>query len=521
VKAREASELMGVRHEFGAAGEAVAARELIGFAIDSRAVRPDELFFALSPEDYRRHSFTATTFNDAHEFIPQAFERGASFAVARRERVETDTALHAYRDRLLLVEDVIAALQDVARGVIEKWKRPVVAITGSAGKTTAKDLTARLLTASGRSVISTQKNYNNELGVPLSILQMESDGRRPEDFDVAVLEMGMSLPGEIKRLTRIAPPDIAVELLVAPVHMEFFDSIEDIAAGKRALVEALKPEGVAVLNADDARVLMMRQAHAGRVVTFGMSHGCDVSASDVDASQLGSVKFRLHTPHGAAHARLPLAGRHNLTNALAAAAVATLFEMLPEAIAEALSNATPSQMRGEVVRFNLDANSEAPRIFTVIDDSYNSNPRSLLAMTQMLSEMETTSQGRDDDDDKRGRRIVVAGEMLELGRDAARMHYEAGEQIARLGNVDMLWGVRGEAQHLLGGAQAEGMTDDAVQFFSSVEQVAAQIVTQVRAGDVVLIKGSRGVKLDGAVRILRERFAVVGERENRTVERVV
>lgn len=270
---------------------------------------------------------------------------------------------------------------------------------------------------------------------------------------------------------------------------------------------------------------MMREAHAGQVVTFGMSHGCDVGASDVDASLLGSIKFRLHTSRGAAHAHLPLAGRHNLMNALAAVAVATLFEMSPEAIAEALSNAAPSQMRGEVVRFNLDnnsnADSETPRVFTVIDDSYNSNPRSLLAMTQMLSEMETTSQGRDDDDDKRGRRIVVAGEMLELGRDAARMHYEAGEQIARLGNVDMLWGVRGEAQHLLGGAQAEGMTDDAVQFFSSVEQVAAQIVTQVRAGDVVLIKGSRGVKLDGAVRILRERFAVVGERENRTVERVV
>lgn len=514
MRAREASEMMGVRHDFGAAGEAVIG-ELTGFAIDSRSVRDGELFFALSPEDYRRHSFTATNFSDAHEYIPQAFERGASFAVARRERVESDVTLHPFRERLFLVDDVIAALQDLARGVIERWRRPVVAITGSAGKTTTKDLTAHLLSANGMRVVSTQKNYNNELGVPLSILQMESDGRRPENFDVAVLEMGMSLPGEIKRLTSIAPPDIAVELLVAPVHMEFFSSIEEIAAGKRALVEALKPEGVAILNADDARVLMMREVHAGTVVTFGMSHGCDVGASEIDASQLGSINFRLHTPRGAALARLPLAGRHNLTNALAAAAVATQFDMTPEAVAEALSSAAPSQMRGEVMRFMVDANDETSGVFTVIDDSYNSNPRSLLAMTQMLSELETASftdiHNNDDESDNanHARRIVIAGEMLELGHNSSQMHYEAGEQIARLRGVDMLWGVRGEAQHLVEGARTAGMTDDAAQFYSEVEAVTSRLVSGVRANDVVLIKGSRGVRLDAAVRALRERFKVV------------
>lgn len=506
-----------MRHDFGAAGEAAiseaAAHELTGFAIDSRGVRAGELFFALSPEDYRRHSFTATSFSDAHEYIPQAFERGAAFAVARRERVEADATLHLYRERLFLVDDVIAALQDLARGVIERWRRPVVAITGSAGKTTTKDLTAHLLSAGGRRVVSTQKNYNNELGVPLSILQMESDGRRSTDYDVAVLEMGMSLPGEIKRLANIAKPDIAVELIVAPVHLEFFDSIEQIAAGKRALIEALKPEGVAILNADDARVLMMREAHAGRVMTFGMSHGCDVGASEIDASQLGSISFLLHTPRGSALARLPLAGRHNLTNALAAAAIATQFDMTPEAIADALSSAAPSQMRGEVVRFMIDANDEAAGVFTVIDDSYNSNPRSLLAMTQMLSELETASftatHPDDKNDKKHARRIIVAGEMLELGHDAARIHYEAGEQIARFGSVDILWGVRGEAQHLVEGARAAGMSHDAAQFFSDVEAVTSRLVSEVGANDVVLIKGSRGVRLDATVRGLRERFKAV------------
>ncbi len=509
---------MGVRHDFGAAGEAVADNQLTGFAIDSRSVQAGELFFALSPEDYRRHSFTATNFSDAHEYIPQAFEREAAFTVARRERVESDVALHPFRERLFLVDDVIAALQDLARGVIERWRRPVIAITGSAGKTTTKDLTAHLLSANGKRVVSTQKNYNNELGVPLSILQMESDGQHSADFDVAVLEMGMSLPGEIKRLANIAPPDIAVELIVAPVHMEFFDSIEEIAAGKRALVEALKPEGVAILNADDGRVLMMREVHAGRVVTFGMSHGCDVGASEIDASQLGSINFRLHTPRGAALARLPLAGRHNLTNALAAAAIATEFDMTPEAIADALSSAAPSQMRGEVIRFMIDANDETAGVFTVIDDSYNSNPRSLLAMTQMLSELETASFGTtytaihndgEKDNERHARRIVIAGEMLELGRNSSQMHYEVGEQMARLRGVDILWGVRGEAQYLVEGARVAGMMNDGTQFFPEVETVTSRLISEVRANDVVLIKGSRGVKLDGAVRVLRERFKAV------------
>ena len=207
------------------ASERLFDKKIDGFSIDSRATAPGELFFALSPEDYRRHCFTATTFADAHLFLGEAFEHGAVAGVARAARVEGDEELQRFRDRLLLVEDVIEALQSIARGVVERWGRKVVGITGSAGKTTTKDLTAHVLGATGRRVLRSRKNYNNELGVALSVLQMETSGAQASDFDVAVLEMGMSMPGEIARHCLVAPPDVAVLTNVATVHLEFMGSI--------------------------------------------------------------------------------------------------------------------------------------------------------------------------------------------------------------------------------------------------------------------------------------------------------
>lgn len=468
-------------------------KEIGGFSIDSRATAPGELFFALSPEDYKRHCFTATSFADAHRFIPQAFELGAVAAVARRERVEADEELRPFRDRLLAVEDVIEALQRVARGVIDAWGRPVVAVTGSAGKTTTKDLTAHVLGASGRRALRSRKNYNNELGVALSVLQMESDGNRPEDFDVAVLEMGMSVPGEIAKHCLVAPPDVSVLTLVAPVHLEFMGSIENIAAGKAQLVEGLKPGGTAVLNADDERVAAMRAkaAHAGRVITYGAREAADVTASGITTAGVGASRFLLRTPLGESEVTLPMHGRHNVSNALAAASAATSFGLGAEEIAEALATAAPSEKRGEVLRF-----AEG---FTVVDDSYNSNPRSLLSMAEAIA------QGGEEVE----RRIVVAGEMLELGDEGPALHREAGRDIAGFG-VDVLWGVRGLASELVEGAREEGMSEEAARFFETSEEAARTLAGCVRAGDLVLVKGSRGVHTEVIVERLKERYEMEG-----------
>jgi UDP-N-acetylmuramoyl-tripeptide--D-alanyl-D-alanine ligase len=470
------------------AARGVFDKEISGFSIDSRAVRAGELFFALSPEDYRRHCFTATSFADAHRFIPQAFGQGAVAAVARAASVRGDEGLRQFADRLLLVEDVIEALQLVARGTVDAWGRPVVGITGSAGKTTTKDLTAHVLGSAGHRVLRSRKNYNNELGVALSVLQMESGGAAPAEFDVAVLEMGMSMPGEIARHCRVAPPDVAVLTNVAPVHLEFMGSVEAIAAGKAQLVEGMKAGGTAVLNADDERVAAMRAkaAHAGRVITYGLGESAEVRAVGVETVGVGASRFRLRTPGGEAQVTLPMHGRHNVLNALAAAGAALSFGARADEIASALSTAAPSEMRGEVLRFREG--------FTVVDDSYNSNPRSLLSMAEAVA---GGGEGVT-------RRVVIAGEMLELGEEGPALHREVGGDIAGFG-IDVLWGVRGLAAELVEGARRGGMSEAATRFFETSEEAAAAAVEFVRPGDLVLVKGSRGVHTERVVEALKGR----------------
>src|SRR5437588_1291726 len=464
-------------------------KEIFDFSIDSRTTEAGELFFALSQPDYECAGFNGQ-FADAHNFIEQALTRGAVAAVARRDRIAGDGKLEHISDRLLLVDDAIAALQTLARKVYERWARPVVGITGSAGKTTTKELTAHVLAHAGHRVLKSERNYNNGLGLPLSILQMVSRGHRPDEYDIAVLEMGMSSPThEIRRLVQITPPDIGVELMVAPVHLEYLGTMENIAAMKAELIEGLKPGGVAVLNADEPLVMEMKSKTNGPVLTFGIENKADVTASGIDASRFGSIRFRLRTPMGEAAAELPMTGRHNLMNALAASAVATALKVKPELIADALRTAKPPRMRGEVLDFAAG--------FTVVDDSYNSNPRSLLGMVSTLAEAMNNVK----------RRIVMAGEMLELGPEAAEMHREAGREIAKLG-IDVLWGVRGLAKEILTGARDEGLA--ATRFFESSDDAAAAALDEVRAGDLILVKGSRSVETDKIVAALKQRFPVAG-----------
>src|SRR6476646_7035458 len=282
---------------------------------------------------------------------------------------------------------------------------------------------------------------------------MVSRGRQPADYDLAVLEMGMSSPThEIRRLVQITPPDIGVELLVAPVHLEHLGTIETVAAMKAELIEGLKPGGIAVLNADDELVMKMKSKTDGPVLTFGIQNAADVTAKEIDTSRFGSIRFRLRTPLGEAAAELPMTGGHNLMNSLAASAVATALKIKPELIADALSSVRPPKMRGEVLEFAAG--------FTVVDDSYNSNPRSLLSMVHTVAEARANVK----------RRFVIAGEMMELGADAPATHREAGREIAQLG-IDVLWGVRGLGNEIVAGAQEAGL--QTTRFFASSDEAAA------------------------------------------------
>ncbi|HEU4507453.1 MAG TPA: UDP-N-acetylmuramoyl-tripeptide--D-alanyl-D-alanine ligase [Pyrinomonadaceae bacterium] len=483
MKVREAASLMGANATSVSAE--LFDKQISDFSIDSRSVGAGELFFALSQQDYARAGFNGE-FVDAHRFIADAFQRGAIAAVAREDRVSGDPDLEKLKDRLLLVEDAIAALQLLAHRVYTAWGKPVVAITGSAGKTTAKELTAHVLKSAGHRVLKSERNYNNGLGLPLSVLRMVSEGHSPDQYDLAVLEMGMSSPThEIQRLCKITPPDVGVELMVAPVHLEYLGTIENIAAAKAELIEGLKPDGTAILNADDVLVMKMREKHAGKTLTFGIDNPADVSASDIDTSSLGKISFRLRTPLGEARASLAMSGRHNLSNALAASAVGTAFSLTADQIAAALGSAQPPKMRGEVFDFAGG--------FTIIDDSYNSNPRSLLNMVRTMAE---GGKGRK-------RLVVIAGEMLELGPDEASLHRDAGREIAASG-IDVLWGVRGLAQEIVTGASEAGL--DETRFFESSDEAAMALMNEVKEGDLILVKGSRGVATDKIVKAMRDRF---------------
>jgi UDP-N-acetylmuramoyl-tripeptide--D-alanyl-D-alanine ligase len=488
VNVKEAARLMGA--DTKSVSVELFDKQITDYSIDSRSVGAGELFFALSQKDYARAGFNGE-FADGHQFIKGAFQNGAVAAVARIDHVNGDPQIEPLKSRLLLVEDAIAALQLLAHRVYEAWNRQVVAITGSAGKTTAKELTAHILTSTGRRVLKSERNYNNGLGLPLSVLRMVSEGRSPDQFDLAVLEMGMSSPThEIRRLCEITPPDVAVELMVAPVHLEYLGSLGNIAAAKAELIEGMKPDGTAILNADDELVMGMRVKHRGQTLTFGISNEADVRATEIDTSSLGKVRFLLRTPQGKSRATLAMGGRHNLSNALAAAAVGVTFEMSPEEIGEALGTARPPKMRGEVFDFAGG--------FTLIDDSYNSNPRSLLNMVRTMAE-----SGKN-----RKRLIVLAGEMLELGPDEVELHKQAGRDIAGEG-INTLWGIRGLAREMVSGANEEGLTD--TKFFGSSVEAAEEIVKQVRQGDLILVKGSRGVATDKVVAALKEHFPLIGD----------
>jgi UDP-N-acetylmuramoyl-tripeptide--D-alanyl-D-alanine ligase len=455
----------------------LAGTEPAGFAVDSRAVKPGDLFVAIPGQRV-----------DGHQFVREVFEKGACAALVVHHRLPFAGNLGDYVDKLLFVENTLCAFQQMAARVIARWHRPVVGITASAGKTTIKDLTAHCLSAAGN-VLKSLGNLNTGYGLPLTVSRMIAGGAKPGDFDFAVLEMGMSSFGEIARLVDITPPAVGVVGNVGAAHLEFFGSQERVARAKAEMVDGVKPGGAVALNADDPQVIKMRERRDDvAVISFGVESPADVTASRIEsADDLSGARFVLKTPDGEAEAHLPLIGRHNVYNALAAAAVAHYFGLSAEKIAERLATASSSKMRGEVIRC---ANG-----VTVIDDSYNSNPQALLQSVRAMFDAKSFN-----------RRIVVAGEMLELGALGPELHRQCGREIAAMG-IDVLIGVRGLASELVAGAlEIVGSSTKLTSFCETPEQAADLLVAGATANDLILVKGSRGVRTEKVVEKLKAAF---------------
>jgi len=439
---------------------------LAGVSIDSRTIRAGELFVAIHGP---RH--------DGHAFVGAALESGALAAVVAGDRVAQYP--EAQRGKLIAVAEPLAALQDLARAVRRQWGRRMAAVTGSTGKTTTKEILAQLLGARLR-VLKSEGNLNNDYGLPLSLLRLEAE------HEAAVLELGMSRRGELARLATIAEPEVGVVTNVAPVHLEFFASVDEIALAKRELIEGLSGrDSVAVLNADDARVARFAQVAPGRVLTYGIESPADFRAEKIDVRGAEGAAFDCVTPSWRARLELPLPGVHNVRNALAAIAAASVWNLTADEAQRGLIAVRPAEMRGEVVKL-------APGI-TMLNDCYNSNPVALAATVDLLAATPAA------------RRLLVAGEMLELGATAVELHREAGRHAA--GKVDWIFGVRGDAQEIVEGAVAAGHPAARARFFESSEAAAAFLAEFVETGDFVLVKGSRGVKMERIVEALRAKHA--------------
>jgi UDP-N-acetylmuramoyl-tripeptide--D-alanyl-D-alanine ligase len=432
------AEMLGLRIE----SEAM----VTGWSIDSRTIRAGDLFFALRGPNF-----------DGHEYLDEVFAKGAVASIVDREVISNGAVLR--------VGDSLRAMQSLASEARRRWGGEVVAVTGSAGKTTTKDMIADML-AVGIKTGKSEGNQNNHIGLPLSLLRLDESAR------VAVTEIGMNHAGEIRELAKIAKPNVGVVTNVGYAHIEFFESIDEIAAAKRELVESLDENGTAVLNADDARVAAFAVAHRGRTILYGQSASADVRAENVEVS-LENTHFSVKNTHFSTQ----LTGRHHVSNILAGIAVAGLYGIEPQRLTGAVERLRPGKMRGE--QFHHHG-------ILIYNDCYNSNPDAVRAMLDLLR------------DTPARRRIAVLGEMLELGRWAEPLHRDVGTYAAQQG-IDVLVGIRGAACCTLDAATRAGLRAGAAFFFEDPAEAGRMLRTLAEPGDAILFKGSRGVHVERAL----------------------
>ncbi len=427
------------------------------YSIDSRTSLQGSLFFALKAE------------RNGHLFIPDALKKGAAGAVLSQDISPVDKAIV-----LLQVKDTTLALQILAHKVLMDSQCQVVGITGSVGKTTTKEFTSLLL-AEKYTVLKSEGNFNNHLGLPLSLLNLT------RKHEIAVLEMGMSHQGEIQALTQIAPPDVAVITNIKPVHLEYFESIEDIALAKKEILQGAQSDGTAVLNADDCRVLEIAKDWTGKKILFGQTDQCDIHAHKIKKMGFEGMAFRFVYGSDSAEVKLPFLYNSYLENFLAAAGVAYAYSVPLQNILDRLPELEILPQRG--VHYRLEGDIH------LIDDSYNSNPAALETALKSLSASPCK------------RKIAILGDMLELGNQEDEFHHQAGRTAVQ-NNWNLLITVGPLGRQTAEGALLEGLKKENIISFNNSIEAAAEIDEFIQKGDLVLIKGSRGTRMEKIVKIL-------------------
>ncbi len=437
-----------------------------GISTDSRTVVEGELFIALKGARF-----------DGHHYALEALKKKAGGVLIEEDKVG-DIRWNGYRSRAVIaVKDTLVALGEIARSWRRKYKTPVVALTGSNGKTTTKEMIAACLETTFP-ILKTKGNLNNLIGVPLTLLTLTERER------VVVLEMGMNVPGEIRRLTEIAEPDVGLITNIQTVHLEGMGSLERLKEEKGELYRRMRRDGTILVNQDDARVVDLASDYPGQKITLGIEHPADVMATEVRLEGAEGTSFTLILEGEVVEIRLPLLGRHFIPNALSAMAVACLFGVEVKEAKKALENFQPFPMRMEVVPLQGG--------MTVINDAYNANPYSMEFALETLVEVKD-----------KGRTIAVLGDMLELGNFTKEAHQRIGQKVSQL-SIDFLVAMGEEAPVVIESAIRYGFPKERAQVVESHSEAVSLIKRIIQNGDWILVKGSRRMTMEKIVEGLKE-----------------
>lgn len=436
-----------------------------GISIDSRSIKAGDCFIAIKGAHF-----------DGSDFINDAVLKGASLVVANAKPAASPGAA-----AFIVVRDPVRALGDIAAFHRKRFNVPTVAITGSNGKSTTKQMTAAAIGSLGR-ILKTEGNFNNLIGLPLTVLKWTHKD------DAAVLEMGMNAPGEIARLTEIADPDVGLITNVSSAHLEFLHSVENVAKAKGELFRGMRSDKVIVVNLEDSWVVKMAEGYRGRVYTFGMQNDADVRFGRMESRSLESIDMTVYIDGKEWMVHLPVPGTHNVMNAMGALAVARALGVPTNDAIRGIESFKPMPMRMERIQLSKG--------IQIVNDSYNANPKSVVEALRTVSGAK-----------RAGRFVAVLGDMLELGKDSAKCHEEVGEAVAQY-KVDRLFVFGERAGDLAAGAKKSGMDSGKITIHKEIDRLKEEILDFIRTGDIVLVKGSRGMKMERVVEFLKDEIGV-------------